>query len=145
MPKTASKFWKKRIFFDFSKWPLMMICHHRSVSKHPPDFRELFSSYIELPNSFFWKNIFWLQNCLWEAIFHYRACESLENELLWCSLQNRNVNTRSFGESVNFGGWKIWKGFLYVSMIVHTYTKAFLIILVSSLDRLDFMERRTPR
>ena len=107
MPKTASKFWKKWIFFDFSKWPLMMICHHRSASKHPPDFRELFSTYIEAPNNFFEKK-FWLQNCLWEAVFHYSACESLENELLWCSLQNRNVNTRSSGESVSFGGCKTW-------------------------------------
>ena len=56
----------------------------------------------------FLKKIFWLQNCLWQAVFHYKACESLENELLWCSLQNRNVNTRSSGESVSFGGWKTW-------------------------------------
>ena len=107
MPKTAPNFWKKWIFFDFSKWPLMMICHHRSASKHPPDFRELFSSYIEAPNKFFEKN-FLTSNCLWEAVFHYRACESLENELLWCSLQNRNVHNRSSGESVSFGGWKTW-------------------------------------
>ena len=107
MPKIASKFWKKWFFFDFSKWLLMMICHHRSASKHPPDFKELFSSYIQAPNNFFEKK-FWLQNCLWQAVFHYRACESLENELLWCSLQNRKVDTRSSGESVSFGGWRTW-------------------------------------
>ena len=107
MQKIASKFWKKRFFFDFSKWLLMMICHHRSASKHPPDFKELFSSHIQAPNIFLKKH-FWLQNCLWQAVFHYKACESLENELLWCSLQNRNVNTRSAGESVSFGGCKTW-------------------------------------
>ena len=36
----------------------MMICHHRSASKHPPDFRELFSSYIEAPNTFLKKKKF---------------------------------------------------------------------------------------
>ena len=36
----------------------MMICHHRSASKHPPDFRELFSSYIEAPNNFSEKKLF---------------------------------------------------------------------------------------
>ena len=107
MLKIAWKMWKKWIFFDFSKWLLIIIYHRSSAPKCPPDFRELFSSYIEAPNNFFEKN-FWLQNCLWEAVFRYRACESLENELLWCSLQNRNVNTRSSGESVSFGGWKTW-------------------------------------
>ena len=34
----------------------MMICHHRSASKHPPDFKELFSSYIQAPNNFLEKN-----------------------------------------------------------------------------------------
>ena len=57
MPKIAEKFEKNNFFFDFSKWLLMMICHHRSASKHPLDFRELFSSYIEAPNSFSEKNV----------------------------------------------------------------------------------------
>ena len=41
----------------------MMICHHRSASKHPPDFRELFSSYIEAPNDFLKKFFYFKTAC----------------------------------------------------------------------------------
>ena len=83
-----------------------------------PDFRELFSSYIEAPNIFFLKNNFLTSKLMWQAVFHYRTCESVENELLWCSLQNRNVNTRSSGESVSFGGWRTWRyATFYLSLL----------------------------
>ena len=101
----------KIAFYNFfcvsSKSFLIVVQRVWSDPGGSPDFRELFSSYIEAPNIFFEKN-FWLQNCLWQAVFHYRTCESLENELLWCLLQNRNVNTRSSGGSVSFGGWRTW-------------------------------------
>ena len=42
MLKIAWKMWKKWIFFDFSKWLLIIIYHRSSAPKCPPDFRELF-------------------------------------------------------------------------------------------------------
>ena len=108
MPKIAWKCCEKMLFFfDISKWLLKMICLYRCVSKHPPDFRELFSRYIEAPNHFSWKK-FWLQNCLWQAVFYYIACEGLANWHLWCSLQNRNANIVSSSKSVSFRGWRTW-------------------------------------
>ena len=52
MLKITWKFWKKWIFFDFSKWLLIIIYHRSSVPKCPPDFRESFSSHIDTPINF---------------------------------------------------------------------------------------------
>ena len=117
MPKISLKFWKKWFFFDFSKWLLIMIWHHRSASKHPPDFRELFSSYIEAPNNFFEK-VFDFKTACDKLFFTKRLVKALKMSFYGAHYRNRNINTRSSGESISFGGWRTWPyATFYVSFL----------------------------
>ena len=77
MLKIAWKFWKKWIFFDFSKWLLIIIYHRSSAPKCPPDFRELFSSHIDTPINFDEKNFL-------TSKWHIWRCFSLQGfKLAW--------------------------------------------------------------
>ena len=55
----------------------MMICHHRSASKQASDFREFFSSYIEVPNSLFQKK-FDLKTTCEKLFFTIRLVKDLK-------------------------------------------------------------------
>ena len=73
MLKIAWKFLKKWIFFDFSKWILIIIYHSSSDSKCPSDLRELFSSHIDTPGNFRLKKFLtskWpIWSCFWLKSF----------------------------------------------------------------------------
>ena len=67
MLKIAWKIWKKWIFFDFSKWLLIIIYHRSSASKWSPGFRELFSTHIDTPNKFGEKNFLTSKWPIWSC------------------------------------------------------------------------------
>jgi len=96
---------EKMDFFAVSKWPLITICHHSSVPKCPPDFRESFSSHIDTPMNFGEKNFDFKMTYL--MLYFAEALQnSFEMAIYDVFSRGTSSNTRCFSASMRLGRWR---------------------------------------